>query len=406
MVNIEVVHMTIKELLDLYKTIPFKTLGDVWAYHYDISIPNYNCPNIMYLLQHKDAEEFRGVYKTLVQSPRLTLYIKEIPKEIDNIHPREDTDDDDDDMNSTDVNKTRYEYIATTNSPKHYYNQFPFVSVIRRDIDILGEVLPKCYNYVDVVNHIFIPWRQYSKRVNMKSFFTNKEYRHKVFKFASVYKYLHLETWDRHDIAKDYFTIKKFSPDVETKANILYGELKKVNIDDLIKYVEMKCLMLMIDDKRCQTSSDTDYDSDYDSDYDIYDNEREYNYDKAVDDVKAKLYSYFNTQKSLDHYHTVLIPKNKTNTPTTSTIVYLITFPNDIVKVGKHSGPIKALTGRYNTHTPEYSLDYFETNDYTNTEVAIHKTLKSLGLHDHLEFFKDNDLTHKVWHFFKEINTG
>ncbi len=84
--------------------------------------------------------------------------------------------------------------------------------------------------------------------------------------------------------------------------------------------------------------------------------------------------------------------------------VYLITYPGGFVKVGRHSGAIKGLIGRYNTHTPTYEIEYFKCMDYINIEQAIHKVLTAYGFHDHLEFFKDTPQVREVWKTFKEMN--
>ena len=97
-------------------------------------------------------------------------------------------------------------------------------------------------------------------------------------------------------------------------------------------------------------------------------------------------------------------PVVKTPTVVQAQYVYFITYPNNIVKVGRHSGAIKGLLGRYNTHTPTYKIEHFKCSDYINTEKAIHNTLKSQGLHEHLEFFKDTPQTRAVWRMFKELN--
>lgn len=97
----------------------------------------------------------------------------------------------------------------------------------------------------------------------------------------------------------------------------------------------------------------------------------------------------------------------KTTIPLKKKYVYLITCTNQgLVKVGRHSGPMKELHGRYRTCAGRYELtDIFECNDYVNIEKAIHQVLTAYGFHDHLEFFTDVPQVREIWNTFKEMNT-
>jgi len=96
----------------------------------------------------------------------------------------------------------------------------------------------------------------------------------------------------------------------------------------------------------------------------------------------------------------------KPTIPLKKKYVYLITCTNQgLVKVGRHSGPIKELHGRYRTCAGRYELtDIFECNDYVNIEKAIHQVLTAYGFHDHLEFFADVPQVREIWNTFKEMN--
>ncbi|AGE54448.1 hypothetical protein PBCVKS1B_007R [Paramecium bursaria Chlorella virus KS1B] len=180
----------IQEVFDLYKSIPFKTLTDVWTFHEHIAIPKYKCPNLYYLLEDKstDALEFKERYNNLDTTKRLTLYIDGV----------------------MDNNRTiSFKYIPDTPPDGNYFS-VGLERIIDRalytDMETFSRVLPENFRYSklrDIKRNILTVWRQFSGHIDIRGFFTKNKYRHQVFKFITLYN---MCGGNKDVFARGYFT--------------------------------------------------------------------------------------------------------------------------------------------------------------------------------------------------------
>lgn len=249
------------------------------------------------------------------------------------------------------------------------------------EIDTLRKRLARFLHY----HTILCLWQEFSPRgIDVKKFFTDCGYKSQVLKFYAYYMTFPLGYEAVY--SREYFNDKTFVPeytDITTSGKKWVKENGIYERRSVPNRVENNYGDIVDTDWGVYA----EYATKHMRYYYKYDYEQGENED-VVDIVYDRLRKY-------------LLPNDKSVSG--DKVVYLITFPDNFVKVGKHSGPIKALEGRYNTHTPAYGIEYFQCNDYTNVEKSIHSALKALGLWSHLEFFKDTVDTRRVWEQMKSM---